>query len=126
MDVPQALALFAEPKRRRGQKASGPLKELGVDPVTDLKVVVKNGRFGEYVTDGETNASLQQGDSVERIDIMRASELLMIRRQKMELEGKTPKKKAAKKKSTKKKSTKKAAAKKKSTKKAAVKKKAAS
>lgn len=112
MDVPQALALFAEPKRRRGQKASGPLKELGVDPVTDLKVVVKNGRFGEYVTDGETNASLQQGDSVERIDIMRASELLMIRRQKMELEGKAPKKKAAKKKSTKKKATKKKAAKK--------------
>ncbi len=122
MDVAQALELFAQPKRRRGQKASGPLKELGVDPVTDLKVVVKNGRFGEYVTDGETNASLQQGDSVERIDIMRASELLMIRRQKMELEGKAPKKKAAKKKATKKKATKKAAGKKKATKKAAAKK----
>ncbi|MEM8921910.1 MAG: type I DNA topoisomerase [Actinomycetota bacterium] len=122
MDVPQALALFAEPKRRRGQKATGPLKELGVDPVTDLKVVVKNGRFGEYVTDGETNASLQQGDSVERIDIMRASELLTIRRQKMELEGKAPKKKAAKKKATKKATAKKKSTKKKATKKAATKK----
>jgi DNA topoisomerase-1 len=97
MDLDQALALFAEPKRRRGQRATGPLKRLGVDPVTDKEVVVRSGRFGEYVTDGEVNASLQQGDSVERIDIMRASELLTIRRQKMELDP--PKKKAAKKRS---------------------------
>jgi DNA topoisomerase-1 len=94
MDLPRALALFAEPKRRRGQRAAGPLKRLGVDPVTDREVVVRSGRFGEYVTDGEVNASLQQGDSVDRIDIMRASELLMIRRQKLELEP--PKKQATK------------------------------
>ncbi len=113
MDLKRALELFAEPKRRRGARNTGPLKRLGVDPVTDREVVVKDGRFGEYVTDGEVNASLQQGDSVERIDIMRASELLMIRRQKMELDPKP--KKAAKKRATKKstrKSTKKATAKK--------------
>jgi DNA topoisomerase-1 len=103
MDVRRALELFAEPKRRRGATPKGPLKRLGIDPVTDREVLVKDGRFGEYVTDGEVNASLQQGDSVERIDIMRASELLTIRRQKMELNP-TPKKakKSAKKKSTKK------------------------
>ncbi|MDH3679168.1 MAG: type I DNA topoisomerase [Acidimicrobiia bacterium] len=97
MDLPRALELFAEPKRRRGARNTGPLKRLGIDPVTDLEVVVKDGRFGEYVTDGQVNASLQQGDSVERVDIMRASELLTIRRQKMELEGPKPAKKAAKK-----------------------------
>ena len=118
MTVPQALALFAEPKRRRGQRATGPLKRLGIDPVSDKEVVVKDGRFGEYVTDGEINASLQQSDSVERIDIMRASELLTIRRLKLELDPpkkstkKAAKKKATKKKATKKKSTKKAAKKK--------------
>ena len=115
MDLPGALALFAEPKRRRGQRATGPLKNLGVDPVSDREVVVRSGRFGEYVTDGEINASLQKSDSVERIDIMRASELLTIRRQKLELDPpkkKATKKKAAKKKATKKKATKKATAKK--------------
>jgi len=120
MDVAQALALFAEPKRRRGQRATGPLKKLGIDPVTDLEVVVRSGRFGEYVTDGEVNASLQQGDSVDRIDIMRGSELLMIRRQKLELDP--PKKKATKKKATKKKATKKKATKKAGARKATAKK----
>jgi DNA topoisomerase-1 len=57
-------------------------------------VVVKAGRFGEYVTDGKVNASLQQGDSVERIDIMRASELLMIRRQKIEHDPPKPARKS--------------------------------
>ena len=120
MNLDDALARFAEPKRRRGQRATGPLKELGVDPVSEREVVVRSGRFGEYVTDGETNASLQQGDSVERIDIMRASELLTIRRQKLELDP--PKKKATKKKATKKKATKKKAAKKRVAKKTVAKK----
>ncbi|MGF1595557.1 MAG: type I DNA topoisomerase [Acidimicrobiales bacterium] len=122
MDLPQALELLAQPKRRRGQRATGPLKTLGVDPVSDREVVVRDGRFGLYVTDGEINASLQTGDSVDRIDIMRASELLTIRRQKLELDP--PKKKAAKK-STAKKSTAKKSAAKKSTKKTATRKKAA-
>ena len=120
MDLRRALELFAEPKRRRGARNTGPLKRLGVDPVTDKEVVVRSGRFGEYVTDGEVNASLQQGDSVERIDIMRASELLTIRRQKMELDPK-PKKKATKKRSAKKATAKKSTAKKRSAKQATAK-----
>ena len=78
----QARALFAQPKRRRGQAApKPPLRELGVDPISEQPVVVKDGRFGPYVTDGETNASLRKGDLVEEITIERASELLQIRRE---------------------------------------------
>ncbi len=89
----KAVELFKQPKRRRGQSAaSGPLKELGVDPTTDMPVVVKSGRFGDYVTDGEVNASLTASDSVERIDITRASELLAMRRRKIELDGGSAKK----------------------------------
>ena len=120
MTLNEAVALFAQPKRRRGQSAAGPLKELGIDPTTDLPVVVKNGQFGEYVTDGEVNASLTATDTVERIDIGRASELLAIRRQKMALDPEGSKKAAAKK-AAKKKPAKKAAAKKATKKKAAAK-----
>ncbi|MEM7272914.1 MAG: topoisomerase C-terminal repeat-containing protein [Actinomycetota bacterium] len=114
MTLDQAIALYAQPKRRRGQSAAGPLKELGIDPTTDLPVVVKNGQFGEYVTDGEVNASLTSTDSVERIDITRASELLAIRRQKLDQDpggSKKAAKKPAAKKSTAKKAAKKKAAK---------------
>jgi DNA topoisomerase-1 len=90
MTLDEAVALFARPKRRRGQSTAGPLKELGVDPTTDLPVVVKSGQFGEYVTDGEVNASLTATDSVERIDITRASELLATRRAKLLQEGGAP------------------------------------
>ena len=102
ISLDKASKMFAEPKRRKGQRAAaGPLKELGIDPTTDLAVVVKSGRFGEYVTDGEVNASLTTDDSVDRIDITRASALLAGRRRKIELDGgvkkKPAKKKAAKK-----------------------------
>jgi DNA topoisomerase-1 len=97
IDLDKAVEMFKQPKRRRGQAAAqGPLKELGVDPTTDLAVVVRTGRFGEYVTDGEVNASLTAADSVDRIDITRASELLAIRRRKVEAEGGTTKKAAKK------------------------------
>jgi DNA topoisomerase I len=76
----EALALFAQPKQRRGRVAAPPLRELGPDPITQLPVVLKEGRFGPYVTDGTTNASLRRGDTVESIDIARASELLAERR----------------------------------------------
>jgi DNA topoisomerase-1 len=76
----EARALFAQPKQRRGRAAAAPLRELGADPTSNLPVVVKEGRFGPYVTDGTTNASLRKGDSVEAIDIERASELLAERR----------------------------------------------
>jgi len=80
LTVDEALALLAEPPRRRGQRAAGPLKELGPDPVSGKEVTVRNGRYGPYVTDGEVNASLRQGDSPETITIERAAELLTARR----------------------------------------------
>ncbi len=84
----EALHVFTQPKRRRGQSASAPLRELGIDPDTGCAVVVKDGRFGPYVTDGGVNASLRKEDSVERIDIDRAAQLLRERRAKLEAQGK--------------------------------------
>ena len=79
----EANALFAEPPRRRGRGAArGPLRELGADPGTGRKIIVKDGRFGPYVTDGETNASLRRGDTVEAVTVERAAELLAERRAK--------------------------------------------
>jgi DNA topoisomerase I len=78
--LPEAQALFAQPKQRRGRTAAAPLRELGPDPATQLPVVVKEGRFGPYVTDGTTNASLRKGDAIESITIERAGELLADRR----------------------------------------------
>jgi DNA topoisomerase-1 len=79
----EALALLAQPRqsRRRAQSAA-PLRELGPDPVTGKPIVVKEGRFGPYVTDGETNASLRRGDDPAAIDADRAAELLAERRAK--------------------------------------------
>ncbi|MBB4917314.1 type I DNA topoisomerase [Streptosporangium saharense] len=78
----QAKELFAQPKARgRGRAAAAPpLRELGEDPVSKKPIVVKEGRFGPYVTDGETNASLRKGDEVEQITTERAAELLADRR----------------------------------------------
>jgi len=76
----EALALFAQPKTRRGRASAAPLRELGEDPETSSPVVVRSGRFGPYVTDGTTNASLRKGDEPETITIERAAELLADRR----------------------------------------------
>jgi DNA topoisomerase-1 len=77
----QALELLSKPKeRRRRGAAAGPLRELGVDPASEKKIVVRSGRFGPYVTDGETNASLRPGDEVESLSFERAIELLADRR----------------------------------------------
>jgi DNA topoisomerase-1 len=77
----EAKALLAAPKQRRGRAApKGPLRELGQDPSSGRPVMVKDGRFGPYVTDGETNASLRGGDSVESLTLERAVELLAERR----------------------------------------------
>jgi DNA topoisomerase-1 len=79
----EALAVLAQPKQRRGRGApKPPLKDLGADPATGKPLVVKDGRFGPYVTDGETNASLRRGDSVESLTVERAVELLAERRAK--------------------------------------------
>jgi DNA topoisomerase I len=124
----QALRLFAEPKRRGRAAPAAPLRELGNDPVSGKQMVIKSGRYGPYVTDGETNASLRErdGDTVEALTDERASELLQARRDAgPSTRRRTTKKSAAKKSTAKKTAAKKTAAKKSSTKKAAAKKKAA-
>jgi DNA topoisomerase-1 len=76
----EALAKLAEPRQRGRRAAAPPLKEFGDDPVSGKPVVLKEGRFGPYVTDGETNASLRAADSTESITPSRAFELLQLRR----------------------------------------------
>jgi DNA topoisomerase I len=100
----EALQIFSQPKvfRRGGQNmaAKGPLREFGDDPVSGRPVVAKDGRFGVYVTDGETNASLTKGDRLEAMPPERAFELLAIRRDAVGDKGAPP---ATKKKATRKK-----------------------
>lgn len=107
----QALALYAQPKRGRGRTAKPPLRELGDDPVSGKPMVVKDGRFGPYVTDGEVNATLRSDDSPETITPERGAELLQDKRERGPAK-KTAKKTAAKKAPAKKAPAKKAAAKK--------------
>ncbi|MGW2325656.1 type I DNA topoisomerase [Streptomyces sp. NPDC001700] len=104
--VDEALAIYAQPKQRGRAAAKPPLKELGTDPVSEKPVVVKDGRFGPYVTDGETNATLRRDDDVETITAERGYELLAEKR------AKGPAKKTAKKAAAKKAPAKKTAAKK--------------
>jgi DNA topoisomerase-1 len=81
LSLDEALEILAKPKERRGRgQAKPPLKELPPDPVTGKPIVVKEGRFGPYVTDGETNASLRRGDDPEGLTHERALELLAERR----------------------------------------------
>jgi DNA topoisomerase-1 len=104
----QAAKIFSEPKvfKRGGRNmaAKGPLREFGTDPVSERPVVAKDGRFGVYVTDGETNASIGKGDRIEEMTPARAFELLAIRREAVAAKGgpvkkrAAPRKKAAKKK----------------------------
>ncbi|MHB1597667.1 MAG: type I DNA topoisomerase [Acidimicrobiales bacterium] len=76
-----ALALFAQPKQRRfGRAAAAPVRELGVDPASGATIVLREGRFGPYVTDGTVNASLRRGDDAETITPERAAELLADKR----------------------------------------------
>jgi DNA topoisomerase-1 len=75
-----ALAVYAQPKARGRAAAAAPLRELGADPVSGAPVVVKDGRFGAYVTDGTTNATLRKEDTVEAITLERAAELLADKR----------------------------------------------
>jgi DNA topoisomerase-1 len=115
----EASEIFKAPKvfKRGGRnmQAKGPLREFGTDPVSERPVVAKDGRFGVYVTDGETNASIGKGDRIEEMTPARAFELLAIRREAVAAKGGTSKKPA------KKRGTKKAAAKKRAAKKRAAK-----
>ncbi|AKT51153.1 type I DNA topoisomerase [Arsenicicoccus sp. oral taxon 190] len=101
----EALAIYAQPKQRGRGAAKPPLKELGEDPVSGKPVVVKDGRFGAYVTDGETNATLRKDDDIETLTPERGFELLAEKRAK----GPTTRKRAAKKAPAKKAPAKKAA-----------------
>jgi DNA topoisomerase-1 len=126
----EALQIFSQPKvyKRGGgnMAAKGPLREFGTDPVSERPVVAKDGKFGVYVTDGETNASLGKGDRLEAMTPERAYELLAIRREAIIAKGGPTKKRAAKKRPAKKKAApKKAAAKKTAAKKTAAKQAAA-
>ena len=94
----QALELFAQPKRRRGQAAArGPLRELGQDPATDKPVVIKDGRFGPYITDGQTNVTVPRSEDPATITAERAFELLAEKRAKGPAKKRTTRKSAAKK-----------------------------
>ncbi len=125
ISLDEALALLAQPRQYRGRGApKPPLREFGADPVSGRPIVAKEGRFGTYVTDGETNASLRRGDLLEEITAERAAELLAERREagpSKKATRKSPAKKAAAKKAP----TKRATAKKTVAKKTPAKKKAA-
>ena len=113
----EAIKIYELPKvfRRGGARnmaAAGPLREFGDDPVSGRKVVAKDGRFGVYVTDGETNASIGKGDRIEELSPERAFELLAIRREQGPSKKRPAKKAAAKKSTAKKTAAKKTAAKK--------------
>ena len=123
----QALEIFAQPKRRRGQAAArGPLRELGQDPATEKPVVIKDGRFGPYITDGQTNVTVPRSEDPATISAERAFELLADKRAKGPAKKRTTRKTTAKKATTKKTTTKKAATTKKATAKTATGKAAAS
>ena len=125
----EALAVLAQPKQRGRRAAAAPLRELGEDPASGKPVTVRQGRFGPYVTDGDTNASLRTGDDPSTISMDRAAQLLQDRRDRgpSAPRARTAKKAPAKKKAAAKKAPakKKAAAKKAPGKKVGAKKKAA-
>ena len=80
IDLEQAIEIYKQPKVRRRGVAKPPLKDLGLDPASGKQVLVKDGRFGAYVTDGETNATLRRGDTIEFLTLERGMELLAGRR----------------------------------------------
>jgi DNA topoisomerase-1 len=93
----EAIDIYKQPKVRRGRGApKPPLKELGADPATGRNLIIKDGRFGMYITDGETNATLRRGDTVEFMTIERGLELLAGRRAWEAENGGTSKKKVKK------------------------------
>jgi DNA topoisomerase-1 len=112
----EALAIYAQPKTRGRAAASAPLRELGADPVSGGPVVVKDGRFGPYVTDGTTNATLRKEDAVEAITLERAAALLADKRDRAPATKRGARKTAAAKTATSKTATSKTATAKKATK----------
>jgi len=109
VSLDEALWLFSQPKRYGRSAPKPPLADLGADPATGRPMVVKDGRFGPYVTDGETHASLQRGDVPETLSPERGAELLQGRRDWLRENGGAAKKTAAKKTAAKKSAAKKSA-----------------
>lgn len=110
----EAIKLLSQPKTRRGQKSTAPLREFGEDPVSGTPVVLKDGRFGPYVTDGSVNASVPRGTDPAELTAADAFELLVRRREKVAAQGgkKRPARRTTKKATTKKATAKKSTAKK--------------
>jgi DNA topoisomerase I len=108
----EALAIYAEPKRGRGRPITPPLKELGVDPTNEKAIVIKDGRFGAYITDGETNVTVPRGETVDGMTHERAVELLADKRARGPVKRPGVRGTAKRKTATKKAGTKKAGAKK--------------
>jgi DNA topoisomerase-1 len=92
MTLDEALEIYSKPKERRRGVAKPPVKELGMDPETQKPLIIKDGRFGMYVTDGETNATLRRGDTAEGMTLERGLELLAGRRAWEAENGPSPKK----------------------------------
>jgi DNA topoisomerase-1 len=92
IDLEEALSIYSKPKERRRGVAKPPVKELGMDPETQKPLIIKDGRFGMYVTDGETNATLRRGDTAEGMTLERGLELLAGRRAWEAENGPSPKK----------------------------------
>jgi DNA topoisomerase I len=90
--VEETRAIYAQPKQHGRAAAKPPLKDLGIDPASGRPMIIKDGRFGAYVTNGEINATLRRGDDIEAITSERAAELLAEKRAK----GPAPKKRPAK------------------------------
>lgn len=96
----EALAIYAQPKQRGRRAAAAPLKEFGEDPESKKPVVLKDGRFGPYVTDGTTNATLRKDDAVDSITAERAFQLLAEKRAKRPAKKRTTTRKSPAKKTT--------------------------
>ncbi|PUB24064.1 DNA topoisomerase I [Promicromonospora sp. AC04] len=111
----EALEIYKQPKRGRGRTATPPLRELGDDPTSGKPIQVKDGRFGPYVTDGETNRTLPRDVTPESITAERAIELLAEKRAQGPAKKRTTRSTTAKKPAAKKPAAKKAPAKKAST-----------
>ena len=92
MTLDEAIEIYSKPKERRRGVAKPPVKELGNDPTTQKPLIIKDGRFGMYVTDGETNATLRRGDTAEGMTLERGLELLAGRRAWEAENGPSPKK----------------------------------
>jgi DNA topoisomerase-1 len=92
MTLEEALDIYSRPKERRRGVAKPPIKELGIDPTSQKALIIKDGRFGMYVTDGETNATLRRGDTAEGMTLDRGLELLAGRRAWEAENGPSPKK----------------------------------